>query len=81
MKRLAFSVVLSPEWWRRAKQPPARRCCFCHKAENQVVKLLVSPPGDAAICDECVSVCAFIIAQNCGPESAATSRILEALAP
>ena len=35
----------------------------------------------SSVPQECVSVCAFIIADACGPESAATSRIFEALAP
>lgn len=39
------------------------RCSFCGKAESQV-RRLISGPGDAYICDECVEICAGIVADE-----------------
>src|SRR5579863_7523602 len=42
------------------------RCSFCHKSQNKVGKL-VSSPSDyprAYICDECIGVCAAILADD-----------------
>ena len=40
-------------------QPP-RRCSFCGRTENQVMKLIAGPEG-VYICDECVMICSDII--------------------
>ena len=39
------------------------RCSFCHKTEDQISKLIASPPNypRAYICDECVVVCYSIL--------------------
>jgi hypothetical protein len=42
------------------------RCSFCYKSTNKVGKL-ISSPGDyprAYICDECIGVCAAILADD-----------------
>ena len=47
--------------------PPAgakRRCSFCGKWGSEVRKLIVASNGDLHICNECVDVCAEIIAEN-----------------
>jgi len=42
-------------------QTQSLRCSFCGKAHDAVWKLIAGP--HAAICDECVDVCAGIIAE------------------
>lgn len=44
------------------------RCSFCGKAQDQVKRLIVGPNG-VAICDECVSLCNEIIAEEAPPSS------------
>lgn len=39
------------------------RCMFCGKTEDQV-RRLISGPGEAYICDECVEICADILADE-----------------
>ncbi|MBE7073771.1 MAG: ATP-dependent Clp protease ATP-binding subunit ClpX [Clostridiales bacterium] len=41
-----------------------RKCSFCGKSEKDAKKLIESPGGDAYICDECISICKDIIADN-----------------
>ncbi|EHF01181.1 MULTISPECIES: ATP-dependent Clp protease ATP-binding subunit ClpX [Olsenella] len=43
--------------------PPEMRCSFCGKTRSQVRKLVQGPNG-VFICDECVSECADIMAEN-----------------
>lgn len=43
------------------------RCSFCGKAPEQVRRLICGPNG-VAICDECVSLCNEIIAEETPPE-------------
>jgi ATP-dependent protease Clp ATPase subunit len=42
------------------------RCSFCHKNQNAVGKLISSPSNypRAHICDECIGVCAMILADD-----------------
>jgi ATP-dependent protease Clp ATPase subunit len=42
------------------------RCSFCHKSEKAGIKLISSPSDypRAYICDECVAVCASIVADD-----------------
>lgn len=40
------------------------KCSFCGKSEKEAKKLIASPGGDAYICDECVSICKDIMAEN-----------------
>lgn len=40
-------------------QPAIRRCSFCNKDQNQVLKLIAGPA--VFICDECVEVCQDIV--------------------
>jgi len=42
------------------------RCSFCGKAQDQVKRLIVGPNG-VAMCDECVSLCNEIIAEEAPP--------------
>jgi ATP-dependent protease Clp ATPase subunit len=39
------------------------RCSFCGKDQYQVLRLVVGPDG-VAICNECVSLCNEILAQD-----------------
>jgi len=48
--------------------PPSRslesiRCSFCGKPATEVGKVIAGP-GSAAICNECVELCAEIIAEE-----------------
>ena len=38
------------------------RCSFCNKSQEQVRKLIAGP--DVFICDECVDICAEIMAEE-----------------
>ena len=40
------------------------KCSFCGKGEKEAKKLIASPGGEAYICDECVSICKDIMAEN-----------------
>lgn len=52
------------------------RCSFCGKSQDVVWKLFAG--RDAAICDECVNVCAGIMAKEPRPESPPEPRQTEA---
>ena len=39
------------------------RCSFCSKDQEHVKKLVAGP--DVYICDECVSLCSQVIAEQC----------------
>jgi len=58
--------------------PPSEFCCsFCRKPQSDVTKL-ISNPADyprAYICDECIAVCASILADD-EPGSPPTSGLL-----
>ncbi len=41
---------------------PALRCSFCGKAQGEVLKLIAGP--QVFICDECVAVCADMVARE-----------------
>lgn len=47
-------------------QAQALRCSFCGKAHDDVWKLIAG--RDAAICDECIEVCAGIMAKAPRPK-------------
>lgn len=53
-----------------AQDPPnpaslnAIRCSFCGKRGTQVDRLIAGPTPAVAICNECVSLCAEIIAEE-----------------
>ena len=41
------------------------RCSFCNKTQDQVRKLIAGPKAKGVyICDECIEVCADIIAEE-----------------
>ena len=40
------------------------RCSFCHKTEEQVLKLIAGPENGVYICDECIGICAEIIEEE-----------------
>ncbi|MEK9727900.1 MAG: ATP-dependent Clp protease ATP-binding subunit ClpX [Candidatus Margulisiibacteriota bacterium] len=42
---------------------PVLSCSFCNKSQHDVVRLIAGPPG-IQICNECVKVCASVIAQE-----------------
>jgi ATP-dependent protease Clp ATPase subunit len=44
---------------------PRLFCDFCGKAADEVGHLIAGPK--AFICDECVDLCAFIVAERRGP--------------
>ena len=48
-------------------------CSFCGKTQHEVRKLIVGPT--VYICDECIELCAGIIAET--PEKASFNAILE----
>lgn len=52
------------------------RCSFCGKRRSEVRSIVCGPTPDVAICDECVNLCAEIIAEQLdhpagGPPAAA----------
>lgn len=52
-------------FWRKRERPadePHLRCSFCNKDQHDVRKLIAGPT--VFICDECVQVCADIIADD-----------------
>jgi ATP-dependent Clp protease ATP-binding subunit ClpX len=46
----------------RNDEPQSLRCSFCGKGHDDVRKMIASPT--ACICDECVKLCAELIAQG-----------------
>jgi hypothetical protein len=57
--------------FRRAKPAPAFSCSFCNKSQQQVAKLIAGP--GVFICDECVDLCADILADEVGTRAADTA--------
>ena len=52
-------------------------CTFCGKSQDDVAKLIAGPDlgsGAAHICDECVDLCARIVAEVAPPTQPATRR-------
>ena len=43
------------------------RCSFCGKPRNQVASIVAGPTPAVAICNECVDLCAEIIAETGSP--------------
>ncbi|HTP19851.1 MAG TPA: ClpX C4-type zinc finger protein [Solirubrobacteraceae bacterium] len=43
------------------------RCSFCGKPRSQVASIVAGPTPAVAICNECVELCAEIIAAQRGP--------------
>jgi hypothetical protein len=56
-------------WFSRRHREEILRCSFCKQTQNQVAKLISSPPAfeRAYICDECVRVCLNAIEDAPGP--------------
>ncbi len=50
------------------KPPPPLRCSFCGKDQHQVERLIAGPA--VYICDECVELCAEILAEERQPGAA-----------
>ena len=50
----------------RHSDDDSQRCSFCQKSQNKVEKLISSPSDypRAYICDECIGVCASILADD-----------------
>jgi len=47
-----------------AKEPdPIRRCSFCKRTEEKVVRLIAGPTG-VAICNDCIDLCYEMLGQN-----------------
>jgi ATP-dependent Clp protease ATP-binding subunit ClpX len=52
----------------RSAKADLARCTFCHKSEDVVERLVRSPrDADVRICDECLSVCNSILADEVDP--------------
>ena len=60
-------------------QNPGLRCSFCDKGEDQV-KRLIAGPGNVSICDECVSLCTEIMADQIKDEVREEGKLLSPLA-
>jgi ATP-dependent Clp protease ATP-binding subunit ClpX len=45
----------------------AIRCSFCGKRGTEVARMLAGPTPGVAICNECVVLCAQIVAEEDGP--------------
>jgi ATP-dependent Clp protease ATP-binding subunit ClpX len=45
------------------------RCSFCGKPRSQVESIVAGPTPEVAICNECVALCAEIIAGRLPPTS------------
>lgn len=56
------------------------RCSFCGKTEDQVKRMISGPVG-IYICDDCVSICSEIIAEEEEMEEAAPSKEINLLKP
>ena len=56
------------------------RCSFCNKTQGQVKKLIAGPAG-VYICDECVEICADIIAEEYEEEPEAEEMEINLLKP
>lgn len=54
--------------------PPELCCSFCGKSQEEVKRLIAGP--DVYICDECVSLCNEIIAQESVPEDVEDGKLL-----
>ncbi len=57
------------------KQDRGIRCSFCDKGED-AVRRLIAGPGNVAICDECVSLCTEIIADQIKQEVREEGKLL-----
>lgn len=57
------------------KQDPGIRCSFCDKGED-AVRRLIAGPGNVSICDECVSLCTDIIADQVKQEVREEGKLL-----
>ncbi len=57
------------------KQDQGIRCSFCDKGED-AVRRLIAGPGNVAICDECVSLCTVIIADQVKQEVREEGKLL-----
>ena len=57
------------------------RCSFCKKSQNKVAKLISSPSEypRAHICDECITVCASILADVQAPHALLTHPLAPSL--
>lgn len=51
-------------------EPP--RCSFCGKRYSQVERLIAGPTPRVAICNECVELCAEILAEERAGDDAST---------
>ena len=53
-----------PMFWKKQRQDAEKvlRCSFCHKAQEDVRKLIAGP--SVFICDECLEVCNDIVADD-----------------
>ena len=54
--------------------PPELHCSFCSKSQDEVSRLIAGP--DVYICDECVSLCNEIIAQESITDDLEEGRLL-----
>ena len=43
------------------------RCSFCGKPRSEVESIVAGPTPEVAICNECVALCAAIIAEHLPP--------------
>ncbi len=51
-------------------------CSFCGRTQDEVLKLIASPNGDAYICNECVSTCGDMVAKFFSEEKASEDIVL-----
>lgn len=58
----------------KAPRPTELRCSFCSKNQEEVQRLIAGP--DVYICDECVSLCNEIIAQESAGEEREAGQLL-----
>ena len=63
-KNAALMAEHQPQW---AGPRSAKSCSFCRKSKAEV-KTLIESPGGAVICNECVTRCNTIIADNCAED-------------
>lgn len=56
------------------------RCSFCGRTEEQTRKL-ISGPGGAYICDECVAICSEIIDEELGDQDGFTDENINLMKP
>jgi hypothetical protein len=62
-------LALHPATRPARQTPEERRCSFCGKGERQVAHLIASKDS-VHICDECVALCAEIVAARRAKQSA-----------